>query len=500
MSDSLAVVDVGTSSVRASVLSDAGELTRVASRRVSTLRGRDGSAVLDSRALWDAVGETVREATADERVGGLCVAAQLGVVLLDGQCEPVVPPMTWADQRGRELLDGLDPDVEELVRSRSGRRPSPELAAVKLAWLHHTDPTTARRVRWAVSLKDHLVQRLTGEIVTDATHASYTLLYDVARHAWSAELADAFDVDPGVLPPVHPASGRLELCAPAAAALGMRAGVPVAVGGPDGTIGALGAGAVSDGDTVDIAGSTDVLVHVTGQALLDDRAAAVLNAHAAPGLWTLGGPTGLTGGGLRHLLAAIGKPDVAAAHDELSAAAADLPAGADGLTVLTTLGGGRFPHWRPALAGGVIGLREEHSPAHLLRAAHEGAAFLVLDGIEAIERLGRRIEDVVVVGGAAGGSAWLQLRADAWQRPVVRLGQAEATSIGAGMLAGVASGWFPDLPAAGRRLVRRHERIEPRRQAATGMASARHRWQRLLSLVDETTSLSVPDHQHSRST
>lgn len=481
MRNALLVIDVGTSAVRALVLSFRGEIRASASRPVATRPGRDGAVVVDAGAIWTALRETIGMVTDGRDVASVGLAAQLGYVLLDQQGEPVLSPMTWADRRGADVIDDLGPDVHRLVRARAGRRPSPELLAIKLAWLRTTQPAVAERVRWAFSLKDHLLHRLTGQIVTDETHASYTLLYDVAERRWSAELAAAFGLDVDVLPPVHAASEALELTAEAAGALGLPPGLPVAVGGPDGTVGALGAGAVSDGITVDIAGSTDVVVHVTTQALVDDDAVAVLNAHAAPGRWTLGGPTGLTGGGVRHLLALTGRNDVTAAHAELGAAAAALPAGADGLTVLTTLGGARFPHWHSGLGGGVLGLRERHTAAHLLRAAHEGAAFLVLDGIEALERLGRRIDEVVVVGGVAAGPEWLQVRADAWGRPVVRLEETEATSVGAAMLAGVAGGQFGDLEEGAARLVRRAGRIEPRAAAAAGMDAARHRWQHLLT-------------------
>lgn len=481
MRDALLVVDVGTSAVRAMVLSVRGEVCASASRPVATMPGRDGAVVLDDAAMWAAVREAVRTVTESHQVASIGLAAQLGVALLDARGEPVLAPMTWADRRGDDVIRQLGPEVHRMVRARAGRRPSPELLALKLAWLRDTDPVSAARVRWAVSLKDRLLQRLTGRIVTDETHASYTLIYDVAQRRWSVELAAAFGIDVDVLPPVFPATSSLELAPHAADALGLPPGLPVAVGGPDGTVGAVGAGAVSDGTTVDIAGSTDVVVHVTDQPLVDDEAAAVLNAHAAPRRWTLGGPTGLTGGGVRHLLASVGQDDIVAAHVDLGAEAAALPAGSDGLTVLTTLGGSRFPHWRPDLAGALVGLREEHTAAHLLRASHEGAAFLVLDGLDALERLGRRVEEVVVVGGVAAGHEWLQVRADAWQRPVVRLEESEATSMGAAMLAGVAGGQFDDLEDGAQQLVRRAGRIEPRAATGRGMAAARRRWQHLVT-------------------
>ena len=92
----------------------------------------------------------------------------------------------------------------------------------------------------------------------------------------------------------------------------------VAVGGPDGSTGALGAGAAAAGVTVDIAGTTDVLMHLVGEPPVRSAlGGAVLNAYLLDDLWAAGGPTGLTGGGLEWLTGVLGYSSVAAAYEAL---------------------------------------------------------------------------------------------------------------------------------------------------------------------------------------
>ena len=121
-----------------------------------------------------------------------------------------------------------------------------------------------------------------------------------------------------ILPTVRPWVALAGGVTPAAAQLtGLEPGTPVAVGGPDGSTGALGVGAVRPGLTVDIAGTTDVLLHVTDMPAVRVTGGAVLNAYLLDDLWTVGGPTGLTGGGLDWLAATLGHESADAAYRAL---------------------------------------------------------------------------------------------------------------------------------------------------------------------------------------
>ena len=147
-----------------------------------------------------------------------------------------------------------------------------------------------------VSVKDFVVERLTGAVVTDETHASYSGLFDVAKRSWSRSLMHRASCNPQWFPPVGPADRRAGgVQASAATQIGIAPGIPVAIGASDGTAGAIGAGAIRGGITVDVAGTTDVVLHCVEQPLRDPERKMILNAHAAPGTWTVGGPTGIHG-------------------------------------------------------------------------------------------------------------------------------------------------------------------------------------------------------------
>lgn len=439
------VIDAGSSSLRVALTDPLGTVTRVAT---SPWRA---SAEVDLEALIADLFRLIVELDAGAApLRAITVSAQLGVALLDADSRPVGPVTTWADTTGTGpdgVVDRLRRELGEAAVRVAGRRVTAGSAAVRLAWLRSAMPGAVQAVRRVSSLKDAIVARLTGRHVTDPTHASYSMLYDTVTGRWSDELTSAVGVDHELLAPVLSASTHLPLEDRAAHALGLPGGLPVCIGGPDGTVGAVGAGATAPGRTIDISGTTDVLVHVTAAPVLDPTGRCVRNQHLVPGLWTIGGPTGVTGGMLDYLLHLLGPGAV----DLLDGGRlATVPIGARGLVIDTAVGGHRFPHWgRPG--GTISGLDTHHEREDVIAAALEGTARLVLEGILAVEDAGCRVGEVVVTGGGAGEES-LRRRAALWDRPVIVPTDPQSTLRGAVLLGMVATGVAEDIDAAHRLL------------------------------------------------
>jgi sugar (pentulose or hexulose) kinase len=473
----LLAIDVGTSETRVSAVSPTG--TVVAAAVVGgRARVSGDEAVLDPEELWADLSSLIREVV--ERAGqplALCVASQLGTVLVDEGLTAVGPAFLWQDRRAAleaaelaETLDGLDSSV-------AGRPATAELTAARVRWVARHRRDDWARTRWILSLKDYVVTRLTGTPVTDPTSASYTLLYDVHSRTWSADLSAAAGVSVDRLPQVvagHNLGGAVSTRD--GVNTGLEPGVPVAVGGPDGTVGVLGSGAVTSDITADVAGTTDVLLHTTSSPTPDPSRRSILNAFLLPGLWTSGGPTGMTGGAIAWLCRMLGFASVDTAYSELGAAVARVEPGAGGVLFHTALSGERFPTWSTDRKGSLMGLRPDHTAAHLLRSAEEGAAFTVRDGLEALAELGLPIAEVRISGGAARRPEILQLRANVWRRPVVGVATPEATTVGAGILAAVCAGVHPTVADAVAAMIDVAPAVDPEPWAADAYDLAYDRW------------------------
>ena len=473
----LLAIDAGSSRTRVTLLSAKGEALAVTAAKTPSLIDGPG-AVLSAEALWQQVVRLVRQVRpADCDLAGIAVAAQLGAVLVDESGAALSDALLWPDRRAAAHVGELKQRLGAAANGL-GRPVSAELPACKVLWWAEHAPDALERARWVLSLKDYLVMRLTGVAVTDETHASYTGLFDVAAREYGDDIVCRSGIDRSVLPPVRGAAAPAgELVASAAGELGVTPGVCVAVGCPDGTAGALGAGAVGPGVTVDVAGTTDVLLSVVNQPRWHRGGGAILNAYALAGQWAVGGPTGMTGGALEWVSRLLGFESAAEAFARLGAEVLALPVGADGLSFDPALSGSRFPAWNSAESGVITGLHSHHSAAHLLRAAHEGAAFSVGEGIDALRSAGYRVDEVVIVGGVATQPQLVRMRSELWAVPVRVLdGGQEATTVGTAMLAGLACGVFSDAEHAAGAMVAQSVRIDTGDTRRDEVSAARKRW------------------------
>jgi xylulokinase len=125
-----------------------------------------------------------------------------------------------------------------------------------------------------------------------------------------------------------------------------------------------------------------------------------------------------------------------------------VPAGAGGVTFLPYLSGERTPHLDPDARGAWVGLGLAHGRAHLLRAAFEGVAFALRDGLESLEEAGVRAPELRLAGGGTAQAPWRQLLADVLGRPLGLLTASvapTASARGAALLAGLAGGAYTSV-------------------------------------------------------
>jgi len=468
---SVVAVDVGTSAVRAVVLSESG--TVLSSTRVAR-PDSGGGETFDAEAL---VADVVTSLAGLEQTAGaraLAVAAHIGVVAVDASGAVLDRAGGWSDPRGLADLARLDPPVQAGVLRGSGR-PSAGSSALAYGLSLRSDPRLASRVRHLLSPTGLLVQRLTGKAVMGTVNAAYTLVSDVASRSWNEAGLAALGLDLAWFPrQVSPIELAGELAVGAARSCGLPAGLPVVAGGPDGSV---GAGLLLGADrklVADVAGTTDVLARLVGRPE-DAPAGTVLNPALTDTGWTAGGATGMTGGTVarwRTMLVPVSEGELAA-----------VPPGAEGLLVVPTMTGSRFPRWVSGDRGAVVGQRPEHGAAVLLRAAQEGAAFTVREGVDLLERAGEPRSTVVLAGGTARSRVAAQLRADVLGRATLVSEEPDVTLLGAAALALVGAGMVADLDEARQRIGMIFTAIEPDRHRQERYDELFVRWRQVRDRV-----------------
>ena len=154
------------------------------------------------------------------------------------------------------------------------------------------------------------------------------------------------------------------------------------------------------------------------------------------------------------------------------------------------------PYWDPAASGIVVGWNAGHRRHHLYRAILEGITYehrLAMDGVAS--STGVRIEEHVVLGGGSRSSLWCQVITDVLGVPVARAASADATNLGAGVLAAYGAGWYPSVAEAARAMTRTTDRFEPDPRASEAYAKLyaevyRHLFPATQPLIDRLTELS----------
>ena len=290
--------------------------------------------------------------------------------------------------------------------------------------------------------------------------ASGTLLLDVTNRRWSAEVAEAAGIPLSWLPRLFEGP---EICAriseAGSAATGLTAGTPVATGAGDQGAGAVGMGIVAPGSVSATIGTSGVVFAATDKPTMDPLGRLHTFCHALPGMWHVMGVTNGAGLSLRWLRDNFA-PDTT--YDELTAEAAQIPAGSDGMLWAPYLFGERTPHLDPEARAAFVGITASHTRAHFVRAVLEGVAFSLRDTLSLFEELEIPVTQIRLGGGGARGSLWRQIQADVYGRPVELLAAEEGGAFGAALLAGVGIGAWPDVEEACSETVHVAQTIQPK--------------------------------------
>jgi xylulokinase len=388
----------------------------------------------------------------------------MGCTPVDAQGTPLRTSIIWADQRAEAeaaaIAERVGPDR---VYRITGHRVSSNYSAAKLLWLRAHQPEIYSRTHQVLQAKDYVAFKLTGAYATDYSDASGTNLFDLGSRSWSQEILAAIDLDPDLLPPALPSATIIgTVTGQAAAATGLAAGTPVAIGGGDGACATAGAGVVSPADAYNYVGSSSWISFVSREPLYDPQQRTFTFAHLDPDYLFPTGTMQCAGGSYDWLERVLRGQARERIYRQLDDLASSVEPGAQGLFFLPYLIGERSPHWNPRARAAFVGLTMAHGRPEMARAVLEGVAFNLRIILDAFRDQGAPIAALRLIGGGARSALWRQILADVFGLPILqpRL-LVEATSLGAAIAGGVGIGLYRDYGVAAE-LVRVEPGEEPR--------------------------------------
>lgn len=455
MASYLIGVDLGTSGMKTVLMEVGGTLAAVAARTYPLHRPHTTWAENDPDDWYRAFESTVHEVVATggvlpRDVRALCIVAQRDpAVLLDGDGAVLTSSISWTDRRDPEETERLYADLglERLIHI-TGVVPLPGLTLPNLVWTKRHLPDVWRRVRTSLPPKDYLAYRLTGDIGTDISTPSRSVLNDFRSESWSDELCREVGIPSEILPPVkyRPWEPRAELGRAAAERLGLAPGTILAVGGGDDQSAALGSGVIEVGDVSAGTGTASCWRVVTDRREEDANGLADFTAHVVPGRYLYEMAIAGTGTSFRWFRDVFGASATelgqACSYDELVAEAAEIEPGAEGLLFYPYLDGSRLPYFNNDASGVFFGIVPGHRRAHFVRAILEGIAFHYPPLVEIFAGYVSPLRSLVIVDGEAKSATWNAIKADVLGRSVTTVGVLEAAAVGGAILAGMASGVF----------------------------------------------------------
>lgn len=425
------VIDIGTSSLKAAVMTADGEALSVVRR--SIMRPSESVEQFASyrwtEALRDAIPSLVGHGPLDA-----VVLSGNGptVVAVDASGEPLGPPLLWLDRRVAPL-----PDTRSFYLPR-------------IAWFARERPE-AERVRWYIPFPEYLVFMLTGTAVATTPSEEFS------EFLWTGSERERYGISATTLPPFVPVgtiAGRVHTAG--AEATGIPVGTPVVAAGSDFLMSLVGTDTLEPGRTCDRAGTSEGINHCTARPV--SRPDLRTLPHVIPGLYNVAGilsSTGLLFEWFREISGQAGRDygdmmtDIIAAGDR---ALADVP--------------WFFPSLHRGAAwefqrGMFIGLGSEHDRAAMGRAVVLSIGFAVREAIETLGDAGLEVASLRSCGGQAKNGIWNQMKADITGIPieVPRIVDAELTgNLCAGL---VALGRADSLREAASRVVHVVGRYDP---------------------------------------
>jgi xylulokinase len=433
-------IDIGTSACKATLIDAAGRSVAAASDGYSFTTPQQGWAEQDPESWRRGTVECISRALASagaraEQIAAVGVTGQMhSSVLLDSHLQLLRPPLLWCDQRPAAEAVAANASCPAL-RDITLNPLLPAFTLSKLLWSRAHEPDVFARVCHVLLPKDLLRFWLTGSLATDPSDAAGTGLFDARRWCWSSELLGHFDIPAGWLPDVlasHAIAGRVG--PEAAVATGLREGTPVVTGGGDQATQAVGLAAIDERILVAQIGTSGVIVAAVSEPV------AGAFCHAIPGAWVRLDSLHSAGSSVVWVRDTVASGE---AWESMFDEARQIPVGAEGLTFLPFLMGERAG-FDASVPAAFVGLRPQHGRAHFLRAVMEGVSFELRRMHDRWAIDGDGPSEVRVVGGGATNPLWLQMLADTFDVPVVRLDR--DSSYGAAVLAGMGIGWWQRAP------------------------------------------------------
>lgn len=449
-------IDQGTTSSRAILFDAAMQVAGSAQQEFTQIFPHSGWVEHDPEEIWLTTVDVCKAVMAENSVTASDIAG-IGItnqrettVIWDRDTgAPLHNAIVWQDRRTASMCETLRAAGHaDMVTQTTGLLLDPYFSGTKVKWVLDQNPgARARAAKGELlfgTIDSFLIWRLTGGKVhaTDATNAARTLLFDIHKGEWSAEICELLDVPMTMLPTVHDSAADFGRTKPDI----FGGELPILGVAGDQQAATIGQACFRPGMMKSTYGTGCFALLNTGDTPVPSKnrmlttIAYQLNGQRT---YALEGSIFVAGAAVQWLRDGLGLIETAAQSGEL-ALQADL---SQEITLVPAFTGLGAPYWNPDCRGAIFGLTRNTGPAEIARATLESIAFQTRDLWEAMRADWTGAADVTlrVDGGMSASNLALQGLSDILGAPVDRPVMPETTALGAAWLAGMQAGIYPDM-------------------------------------------------------
>ena len=471
MARHILAIDQGTTGTTVMVLDEALSVLSKVNKEFPQIYPRPGWVEHNPEDIWDTTLATIAGALTKagidgEDVTGIGITNQreTTTVWRRRDDKPIHNAIVWQCRRTSDVCASMrEAGLQDLFRSKTGLVLDPYFSGTKVQWiLDHVDGARDAAAAGDLAfgtIDTFLVWRLSGgkAHVTDVSNASRTLLMDLRTLDWDDELLGHLNVPRSVLPGIRSSS---EVYGVTKGLDVLPDGIPIAGMAGDQQAALFGQVCFGAGEAKCTYGTGAFLLMNTGSEPIASESGLLTTVGWKVGDsvdYALEGSAFIAGAAVQWLRDGLGIIQKASDIEALARTVTD----SGGVTFVPALTGLGAPHWRAEARGVICGLDRGVTRGHLARATLEGIALQNTDILKAMEAdSGVTLTALKVDGGAAANNLLMQFQADILGVPIVRPRMLETTALGAGLLAGLATGVWSDKDEA-RAVWQAERRFEP---------------------------------------
>jgi gluconokinase len=449
-------VDIGTTSAKALIVSDAGKVLSSAQDFYPTHFPQPGFAVQDPKVVTDGILRIIREARSkfNGQVSAIGISSAMhSLMAIDGNQKPLTPLILWSDMRSAAQAKHLQATrLGTEIYQATGTPVHPMSPLCKLMWMREHEPELVSKTWKFVSIKEYLLLLMCGEFCVDYSVASSTGLFDVHQLKWSPKALDVAGIKADKLGEcVSPYHNKLRMKSDVASVLGLSPDTPIVPGASDGCLAHYGSDAMSPGQ-ISVTIGTSGAVRMASSKYAPDPKQRIFNYRLDEEMFIAGGATN-NGTVLLSWFCNNFYSEKSVDVAEFARIADEIEAGASGLLFLPYVFGERAPHYNPDMRGVFFGLAQHHTRAHMMKSLLEGICMEVRSIVESVEQSIAPVTEVLASGGFVRSPIWLQMMANVLGKSITLRDVNDASSLGAARMAFKSMGMPMNFDRGGKELI-----------------------------------------------